>query len=72
LSKWIFKQINEDGLWQTILQNKYMRGKTFTQVEHMHGDSHFWVGLMKVKHMFLGLGRFKLEDGTQIRFWEDI
>jgi hypothetical protein len=49
-----------------------MRGKTFTQVEHMHGDSHFWVGLMKVKHMFLGLGRFKLEDGTQIRFWEDI
>jgi hypothetical protein len=26
---------------------------------------------MKVKHVFLGLGHFKLEDGTQIRFWED-
>jgi hypothetical protein len=48
LSKWIFKLINEDGLWQTILRNKYMRGKTFTEVEHMHGDSHFWAGLMKV------------------------
>jgi hypothetical protein len=48
-----------------------MRGKDFTQVEHMPGDSHFWTGLMKVKHVFLGLGHFKLEDGTQIRFWED-
>jgi hypothetical protein len=37
----------------------------------MLGDSHFWVGLMKVKDVFLGLGRFKLRDGTQIRFWED-
>jgi hypothetical protein len=48
-----------------------MRGKAFTQVEHMPGDSYFWAGLMKVKHVFLGLGHFKLEDGTQIRFWED-
>jgi hypothetical protein len=48
-----------------------MRGKAYTQIEHMPGDSHFWVGLMKVKHMFLGLGCFKLGDGTQIRFWED-
>jgi hypothetical protein len=60
LSKWLFKLINEDGLSQTILRNKYMRGKSFTQVEYMPGDSHFWAGLMKVKHVFLGLERFKL------------
>jgi hypothetical protein len=46
-----FKVINEDGLLQTIMRNKYMRGKAFTQVEHMRGDSHFWADLLKVKHM---------------------
>lgn len=48
-----------------------MRYKTITQVEHMPGDSHFWSGLMKVKQEFLRLGKFKLGNETQIRFWED-
>ena len=38
----------------------------------MPGDSHFWAGLMKVKRDFLRLGRFKLGDGSQVRFWEDV
>ena len=35
------------------------------------GDSHFWAGLMKVKDTFLNHGSFHLNDGNQIRFWED-
>ncbi|KAL5674434.1 hypothetical protein ACJX0J_018740 [Zea mays] len=32
-----------------VIEERYLEiGKTFTQVEHMHGDSHFWVGLMKI------------------------
>jgi len=27
---------------------------------------------MNVKESFLNLGHFKVNDGTQIRFWEDI
>jgi hypothetical protein len=39
LSKRLFKLINEDGMWQSILLKKYMRHRTITQVEYMSGDS---------------------------------
>ena len=35
------------------------------------GDSHFWSGLMDAKNDFLNCGTFKLQNGEQIRFWED-
>jgi hypothetical protein len=55
-------------MWQSILQNKYLRIKTITQVEHMSGESHFLVGLLGVKDIFLLLGSFKIWDGTQVHF----
>jgi hypothetical protein len=41
LSKWFFKLINEDGLWQTILRNKYLANQTIGKVDRLPGDSHF-------------------------------
>jgi hypothetical protein len=70
LSKWLYKLINEDGVWQQLLRNKYIDTKTRTQVKKT-GDSQFWTGLMNVKNQFLSLGNFRLQSGTQIRFWED-
>ena len=58
LSKWLFKLINEDGVWQQILRRKYLRHKTITQVEYMPRDSHFWSGSMNIKPDFLRLGIF--------------
>jgi len=72
LSKWLFRLVNEDGMWQSILKRKYLQNKTLTQVEKKKGDSHFWSGLMEVKDLFLRMGRFKIRDGTQTRFWEDL
>jgi hypothetical protein len=63
--------INSDGTWQQLLRNKYLGDKSFTQVERKPGDSHFWSGLMNIKDQFLNLGSFKLQDGKQIRLWED-
>jgi hypothetical protein len=71
LSKWLFKLINEEGLWQTILRNKYLTSQTIGKVERKPGDSHFWGGLVKVKEAFLRHGLFHLNNGRQIRFWED-
>jgi hypothetical protein len=71
LSKWLFKLLNEEGLWQTLLRKKYLSRYTLTKVTSKPSDSHFWVGLMKVKDTFLNLGSFILKKGTQIRFWED-
>jgi mannosylglycoprotein endo-beta-mannosidase len=72
LSKWLFRLLNEDGIWQQLLRNKYLRDKTLTQVQYLPGDSQFWAGLMKVKEEFLSLGKFDLGDGSQVRFWEDV
>ena len=71
MSKWLFKLCNEDGLWQQLLRNKYIRDKTLGNCSKKPTDSHFWKGLMNVKTEFMRYGRFNLMDGTQIRFWED-
>jgi hypothetical protein len=71
LSKWLFKLINGDGVWQQLLKNKYLRNKSLTQVQYMPGDSQFWAGLMKVKKEFLSFGKFDLGDRSQVRYWED-
>lgn len=39
LSKWLFSLINEDGIWQQLLRNKYLRNKSIAQVEYKPGDS---------------------------------
>jgi len=52
LSKWLFKLINEEGIWQQLLQNKYPANKTIAQVEKKPGNSQFWSGLIKVNNDF--------------------
>ncbi|WVZ49766.1 hypothetical protein U9M48_001095 [Paspalum notatum var. saurae] len=71
LSKWLYKLINEDGIWQQLLRKKYLKNKTIGEVFWKPGDSHFWSGLMKVKDQFMDLSTFQVHNGLQIRFWED-
>jgi hypothetical protein len=33
LSKWLFKLINEEGIWQKLLKRKYLRSQMITQVQ---------------------------------------
>jgi hypothetical protein len=53
LSIWLFKLVNENGVWQQILHNKYLHSKTLSQVTSKPTDSPFWKGLVKVKEDFL-------------------
>ena len=71
LSKWLFKLLTEDGVWQQLLRNKYVGSKTVSQMSWKAGDSHFWAGLMSVKSSFFRYGSFRIKDGSEIRFWED-
>jgi hypothetical protein len=71
MSKWLFKLCNEDGIWQCLISNKYLKNKTIGSVQMRAGDSHFWKGLMKIKDQFLQLGRFTVNNGMKTRFWED-
>jgi hypothetical protein len=58
--------LNEDGLWKTILRNKYLAGQAIGKVDRKPGDSYFWSGLMKTKATFLMHGTFHLNNGKQI------
>jgi hypothetical protein len=64
--------LNEDGTWQTLLRNKYLSSKFLSQIKIKLGELHFWKGLLRSKEDFLGCGTFKIKDGSQTRFWEDI
>jgi hypothetical protein len=72
LSKWLFKLLSEEGMWQQLLCNKYLKNKTLAQVEVKPIDSPFWKGLMHVKEDFFKRGFFRVGDGTSVRFWEDV
>jgi hypothetical protein len=50
---------------------KYLKNYTLSKVTYKRGYSHFWLGLKRVKGLFLSLGVFALKNGEQIRFWED-
>jgi hypothetical protein len=70
LRKWLFKLLNEEGLWQTMLRRKYLQQHTLPQAQRRPSYSHFWKGLLKDKDNFLNFGSFQLNNGTHIRFWE--
>jgi hypothetical protein len=61
LSKWLVKLCNEDGLWQQLIRNKYLRNKIIGEVQKRATDSHFWKGLLNVKHQVMQLGKFKIK-----------
>jgi hypothetical protein len=58
-------------VWQELLQAKYLRQKTLSEVQVKPTDSPFWKGLMGVKEDFFSRGYFKVGNGTGSRFWED-
>ncbi|WVZ88220.1 hypothetical protein U9M48_034764 [Paspalum notatum var. saurae] len=70
LSKWRFKLANEEGMWQSLIRNKYLQSKPLGSGTKKPGVSNFWAGIMEVKELFLSLGSFNIGDGTQVRFWE--
>ena len=68
LSKWLYKLLTSDGMWQQLLRNKYIGSKSLAQVEWKISDSHIWSCLMKAKPDFLRFGTFLVKDGSQVRF----
>ena len=63
LSKWLYKLINQQAIWQQLFKRKYMQDKTIGQVQRKPTDSQFWTGLMKVRDCFIGFGSFHPNNG---------
>jgi hypothetical protein len=49
-------------VWQEHLDNKYLCGKTLSQVQAKLTDSSFWKGIMEVKDDFFKRGSFFIGD----------
>jgi hypothetical protein len=63
--------LNEDGMWQELLRNKYIKDKTLGSCVKKPTNSHFWKSLMNIKDSFIDLGPFKIKNVSQTRFWFD-
>jgi hypothetical protein len=70
-SKRFFKLLKEEGTWHSLLRNKYLSTRYFSQVQIKPNASHFWKGLLKVMEDFVGCGTFNLRDGSETKFWEN-
>ena len=68
LSKWLFKLLHEQGVWQELLTNKYLGGKNLSQVTIKPSDSPFWKGILKVQRDFFANGSFTIGNGQGTRF----
>jgi hypothetical protein len=63
--------MNEEGVWQELLDNKYLKDKTLSQTSTKPTDSPFWKGLMSVKDGFFERGSMVVGNGQNTRLWED-
>jgi hypothetical protein len=63
--------MNEEGVWQELLQNKYLKTKALSQVMVKPTDSPFLKALMNIKDDFFKRGSLVVENGQNNRFWED-
>jgi hypothetical protein len=57
------------GIIATNSNKEILRKQTLCPVKP--GDSHFWQGLIKIKHILGKCVKIKLGDGYKISFWED-
>ena len=68
LSKWLYKILNEEGVWKELLVNKYLGDKALSQVQVKPMDSPFWTGIIKLKDDFFKRGNFRLAMENKLGF----
>jgi hypothetical protein len=71
LCKWLWKLENEEGLWQSVLKNKYLQNGSLAHMEAKPGCSQFWSGLMQVNNIFYKYCDRVLVSGNKTSFWKD-
>jgi hypothetical protein len=53
LSKWLYKLLNEDGVWQELLHKKYLQSKTLSQVSAKPNDPPCLEGFNECEDRFI-------------------
>jgi hypothetical protein len=68
LTKWLWKHEKEEGLWQTIVNKKYMKGKPLCILRKKQGDSQFWRGLLDCKDTYRNNRKMEIGNGHSTIF----
>lgn len=68
LTKWWWKLETEEGLWQNIIQAKYLHSKNIFNVSHKASDSPMWTDLLKIKDLYLWGRKIRIGNGKKTRF----
>jgi hypothetical protein len=71
LCKWWWKLENENGLWQQIINFKYLSGKSICTVKHRQNDFAMWFDLLKIKDIYLQGRQVKIGASKNTLFWRD-
>jgi len=58
----------EEGLWQTLIKNKYLKNDTISSVKHRLDDSPTWANLLKIRQVYPRGGKLKLEMVRKLFF----
>jgi hypothetical protein len=68
LVKWWWVLDNEEGLWQEIVNLKYVKGSPICSIPKRYNDSLVWNDLLKVRPIYLKGRSFKINNGTFLSF----
>ena len=71
LCKWWWKLETESGLWQDLVEKKYLKGNSISVVKHKADDSPIWADLLKIREVYLRGRVIQTADGKRTLFWKD-
>jgi hypothetical protein len=61
---------NGSGLWQDIINLKYVKQFPIGAIPNKLQDSPLWKDLMKVRFIYLRGREYKLNNGKRVSFWK--
>lgn len=71
LCKWWWRLESEKGMWQQIVEEKYVRGTCVSQLKSRTNCSPVWKDLLKVKNQYLAGRKMRIGNGEKTDFWRD-
>jgi hypothetical protein len=71
LTKWLWKLESENGIWQDLIQRKYLHNSPLCLAKAKQGSSQFWRNLMAIKDEYCSLRSKCIGNGGSTSFWSD-
>jgi hypothetical protein len=71
LVKWWWKLESKEGLWQKIVQAKYIKGRPISCIDPRQLDFPCWNELLRVRNYYIENRSMKIGNGEATSFWDD-